>query len=181
MSGSSFDLIAQELQKQYQVMEQLKAENRALQQQLAELRRGRGIFIEINGTRIALNESALVQESRQTSASTAHAQTTVPSSEFAPQTISEAPTVEIAEIRPEALEAGDMGGTLERQESAASVKSASPAATPSFLEEAMIDEFSAAMTSPLTVRQDPAKKPEQSTKEQKAVLRRELMGSYILE
>ncbi len=57
MDGNSFDHIAQELFKQKQLMDQLVAENRELRQQLAELRAGRGIFVDIFGSRFALRDS----------------------------------------------------------------------------------------------------------------------------
>ena len=59
MGGNYFDQIAQELRKQKQLMDQLEAENRALRQQLAFLRTGMGIFIEIDGIRFPLKNSLL--------------------------------------------------------------------------------------------------------------------------
>jgi hypothetical protein len=59
-----------------------------------------------------------------------------------------------------------------------------------FLEEIMLDEFNNALTSPNAVWQDPTEKktakeqpkPQESIDEkQKEALRRELMGSYLLE
>jgi cell division protein FtsB len=58
MDGNNFEHIAQELVKQKQLMDHLEAENRALRQQLADLRAGRGIFVEIAGSRFALRDSA---------------------------------------------------------------------------------------------------------------------------
>ena len=57
MGGSYFEQIAQEIFKQKRLMEQLEAENRELRQRLAELRAGRGIFVEIAGSRFALRGS----------------------------------------------------------------------------------------------------------------------------
>ena len=57
MDGNYFDHIAQEILKQKQLMDQLVAENRELRQQLAELRAGRGIFVDIAGSRFALRDS----------------------------------------------------------------------------------------------------------------------------
>ncbi len=54
MSDSSFDLILQELLHQQEIMRNLEAENRELHQQLANLREGRGIFVEIDGSRYPL-------------------------------------------------------------------------------------------------------------------------------
>src|SRR5690242_12285551 len=55
MNGASFDLIAHELLKQKYILEKLLEENRELRRQLAQLRAGHGIFVEIGGQRIALN------------------------------------------------------------------------------------------------------------------------------
>ena len=53
---SYFDQIAQELRKQKQRMDQLEAENRKLRQELANLRRGVGIVVEIAGIRFPLRD-----------------------------------------------------------------------------------------------------------------------------
>jgi cell division protein FtsB len=58
MDGNNFEHLAQELVKQKHLMDQLEAENRALRQQLADLRAGRGIFVEIAESRFALRDSA---------------------------------------------------------------------------------------------------------------------------
>jgi len=50
-----------------------------------------------------------------------------------------------------------------------------------FLEEIMYDEFANQMTSPMSVWTGPVKKPETPDEAQKAALRRELMGSFLLE
>jgi cell division protein FtsB len=57
MDGNYFEHIAQEIFKQKRLMEQLEAENRELRQRLAELRAGRGIFVDIAGSRFALRDS----------------------------------------------------------------------------------------------------------------------------
>jgi len=57
MDGNHFEQIAHELVKQKQLMDQLVAENRELRQQLAELRAGRGIFVDIAGSRFALRDN----------------------------------------------------------------------------------------------------------------------------
>lgn len=53
-SISSFDNILEALIQQKRVLEDMQAENEALRQQLADLRAGHGIFIDILGTRIPL-------------------------------------------------------------------------------------------------------------------------------
>lgn len=62
MDGNYFDQIAQELVKHKRLMDQLEAENRELRQHLADLRAGRGIFVEIAGSRFALRDSASSRE-----------------------------------------------------------------------------------------------------------------------
>ena len=57
MDGNIFEQIAHELVKQKHLMDQLEAENRELRQRLADLRAGRGIFVEIAGSRFALRDS----------------------------------------------------------------------------------------------------------------------------
>ena len=57
MDSNYFDQIAQEIFKQKRLMDQLEAENRELRQRLADLHAGRGIFVEIAGSRFALRDS----------------------------------------------------------------------------------------------------------------------------
>src|SRR5438046_9261471 len=53
-SSSNFELIMQEVLKQKQLLEGLLSENDELHRQLAELREGRGIFVDILGKRFPL-------------------------------------------------------------------------------------------------------------------------------
>ena len=57
LDGNSFDHIAEALFKQKQLMDQLEAENRELRQRIADLRAGRGIFVDVLGSRFALADS----------------------------------------------------------------------------------------------------------------------------
>ena len=69
-NGNGFELIMQEVITQQKLMEELEAENRELRHQIADLREGRGIVVEVLGTRFSLNmepvaaspDSALTQE-----------------------------------------------------------------------------------------------------------------------
>ncbi len=65
----------------------------------------------------------------------------------------------------------------------ASIEKEEQEKAPTFLEEIMIDEFAAASTSPIAVWQGPVKnqQQEQIDEAKKAALRRELMGSFLLE
>ena len=58
MDGSYFDHIAQEILKQKQRMDQLEVENRELRKQIADLRTGRGILVEVAGSRFTLGDSS---------------------------------------------------------------------------------------------------------------------------
>lgn len=62
MNENFFDHIAQELLKQKQRMEQLTTENRELRQHIADLRAGRGILIEIAGSRFSLRDGMSPQD-----------------------------------------------------------------------------------------------------------------------
>jgi hypothetical protein len=163
MGGSNFDLIAQELLQQQKIMEEMEAENSWLRQELAALRAGRGLFLEIEGKRIPL----------------------VISTDSAPQIL---PQVEPAISAPEVVVEEEIPvrqqsitAPLPDDEEEQKVERAP------FLEEIMIDEFSAALTAPTAVWQGPVqkretiKKPEQINEDEMAALRRDLMGSFLLE
>jgi hypothetical protein len=196
MSGSSFDAIAQAILKQHQVMEKLKEENRELQRQLAELRAGHGIFVEIGGQQIALSqliEDAEVPPTPSTENSLPEAVPVIKTEpDIAPAVVAAPTAVPIAAT--ESLQPTDprtrtpnfpeaVPVTPARQEDEQKTPSASnEQKTPSsFLEEMMIDEFSSAMTSPMAVWTGPAKQAEITDEEKKAALRKELMGSFLLE
>ncbi len=168
-SGSSFELIMQEVLDQKQLMEDLQAENDELQQQLAELRAGRGIFVEILGKRYPL-----VGEPVRVSPEVAPAagvdlslrETAVIKSEVLPPPLAETP-LPATEISVEGM--AEDRPTL-----------ATPA-TPSFLEEALLDEFSAASTRQIAVWSGPITNHPTFDEQEKETLRRELSGSFLLE
>ena len=178
MGGSSFDLLIEQVAKQREVMEALEAENRELRHQLADLRSGRHIFVEIYGQRLALNidREAVPDSSEITEAPTIYSTAALAEAEKASEII-EAPTVAMSEISAATIQqTPQMAKTPPVQER-------SQAEAPTFLEEMMIQEFASAMTSPAAVWTGPVKKPEppMSEEEKKAALRRELMGSFLLE
>ena len=162
MAGNSFDQIAQALLKQQQIMGQLQKENRELRQQLIDLREGRGIFVEINGQRFALmgktSESRSVEEPASVTPNTLTADQSK-----SPQ--SEKEKTLVASVQEETKPSV----TVPLKEEA------------TFLEEVMIDAFAAALTTPINALATPTKKPEPSEEEKNAILRRELMGSFLLE
>src|SRR2546425_880470 len=52
---TNFELIAQEILKQQRLMQELEAENQELRRQLADMRAGRGILIDVGGQRFTLS------------------------------------------------------------------------------------------------------------------------------
>jgi hypothetical protein len=169
MSGISFDHITQEVLKQQQLMKELEEENRELRRQLADLRAGHGIFIEIAGQRFPLGGE--MQQPVTTSTVVQEDQPVITSS------LKGAPITGVLESEPVITE------NEEAEEAASTVEEAEKWETPTFLEEIMLNEFAAAATSPMAVRDGPVKKQETESidEKQKATLRRELMDSFLLE
>lgn len=194
MGGSSFEQLVQEVLKQKQLMDQLEGENRALRRQLAELRAGRGVFIDICGKRYALVADARQESGPQRAVPVAAAPAPAAVVEVsvvtgklaeiteAPTTampqLAEAPTATMVESAEQQI-AETPSTPLPEIELFEEEERKTPAMT--FLEEAMIDEFATASTSPMAVWQAPAKKPEEIDEEEKAALRRQLIGSFLLE
>ncbi len=179
MSDTGFDHIAQEILKQQQMMEKLEADNRELRRQLSDLRAGRGILVEIADKRFPLwgetqvpypiTTSTVVQEDLPAPTTTSSLQ------EASIPVITENEGAE--EVAPAAeLTPAEVTPILEEEE-------AKKQEIPTFLEEIMLDEFAAAATSPMAVWTGPANKQDSALieEEQKAALRRELMGSFLLE
>lgn len=155
MGDNYFELIAQALLEQQHLMEQLMQENQELRRQLAELRAGKGISIIIGDQQIAMGQEALLATPVATAAPG-----------LAPQDVTASSIGAAATARAEAI---------------ASTQEPDGIDLPSFLEEIMLDEFAAAMTNPVATVSTPPKKAEKTEDEQKADLRRDLMGSYVLE
>lgn len=172
-NGSNFELILQEVLKQKQLMEDLHSENDELHRQLTELREGRGIFVDILGKRFPLvSEPVSVSPDAITSEG---------------DDISFQKT---AEIRSEALASSTPETPVPTLES--SVEEAQenqpdyvpPPFMSSYLEEAMLDEFSEAATREMgqaAVWSGPNTNPPSFDEKEKESLRRELSGSFLLE
>ena len=191
MSGSSFENIAQELLKHKRLMETLEAENRDLRRQIADLREARGIFLEIGGHRFALkagsgsNEQPSQQavysppESKPADIPAPQHDLTAPK---APQAtpisrgVADAPTTAMPrlprQVRMARQEIDDVILGEDEDEKA----NLSPS-----VEKMLQEELSASKTNPLTDKSDRIKKPTLTEEEQKAALRRELLGSFLLE
>lgn len=159
MGGSSFDLIAQEIIKQQRLMDKLTAENRELRRQITNLRAAQGIFIEIGGKRIALREDTAIPDAVSASAS--------PLREV-PPSLTETPTT----ARAKAHKIEDL--LIEEDED-------EKANIPDSLGEIIHHEFTSASENPTATQSKTIKKRELTEEEQKATLRRELMGSFLLE
>jgi hypothetical protein len=187
MGGSSFDFIAQAILQQQRIMKELQEENRQLRRQLAELRAGHGIFVEIGGRQIALSqliEDASHMQSAENRGNIAPvvAQETQQQPEIAVPVVASPTAATTEQLQPTDPrtpafpEALPVTPTMQKNEQQA------PTPAPSnFLEEMMVDEFSAAMTSQMAVWTGPVKQPEITDEEKKAALRKELMGSFLLE
>lgn len=173
MSDSSFEFILQALRNQKQRLEEIQAENSELHQQLTALRNGHGIFVEILGTRFALVKTQ--PEAMQASTMIQDA----PTMQIA-QTIIAPATPTIPEI-PRILEPVEEHIALQDQVTEEISQSLSPA--PSFLEEVGEDDFLSTVTSPIAVWSGAETNPRQKNVEEdeNAALRRQLIGSFLLE
>jgi hypothetical protein len=180
-SGTSFDLILEEVLKQKRVLEELQAENEALRQQLADLRAGKGISIDIEGQRFPLHfedQTFLNEAAPDASQKEVHTPSPeeVPSLPVGP--VSEGATAILNEVHPE--EAKDTSGDFLLEE-VSDNGTPFPATASSFLEEAMLEEFASASTRQMNVWSGPITDHPTLDEHEKASLRRELMGSFLLE
>ena len=229
-SSSSFESILEALIQQKHVLEDLQAENETLQQQLADLRAGQGIFLEILGTRIPLvgapaTSVITVDSDGIAPAFIAHEEMTLapvmtpPADQDA--SLQQTSTIQLPELDPalqETMMVPATGSDLALQPTASIsnealqmagsgtpmpgsdfvIEDVSENGTPvqvgsssSFLEDALLAEFTTASTrhignwsGPITnspLPNGPITNNPNLDEEEKAALRRELMGSYILE
>ena len=177
MSDSSFEFILQALRTQKQNLDQLQAENSELHQQLTDLRNGQGVFVEILGTRFALVG-------------------TQPLEVLAHETTQEAPTLELTLVQtvdtptmpfipetPRPVEPIEEYMPLQEQVT----EEITPSFSSSLLEDEMDgmdeDEFADSVTSPIAVWKGAETNPRTKNinEDEKAALRRELIGSFLLE
>jgi hypothetical protein len=190
MGGSSYELIMQEVLNQKQRMDDLLVENRELRRQLADLREGHGIFVEIEGIQFALTNEMFADTShvqavpapQDTSAIVEPTPTPMPvtvsvpvsaSDESVMGTIPETPFPTTDEFTPIA----QFSDEVEDEE-----ELPTPTQHSTFLEEMLIDEFASAATSPMAVWRGPeTRKLDVIDEERKASLRKELIGSFLLE
>lgn len=191
---SSFETILEAILKQKQVLDDLQAENETLRQQLADLRIGRGIFVEILGTCIPLAGAPDAQVVDVVSNGNAPIVDMI--EDTAP-----VPTVSTSETDASLQETAAIPGEiLQRAESETPLPGADfviedvsenevplPVRDSStFLEEAMFAEFATASARRVSNWSGPSTdgpitdSPILDEKE-KAALRRELTGSFLLE
>lgn len=182
MGGSSFDLIMQEVFNQKQRMEELLEENRDLRRQLAELSEGRGIFLEICGKKFALVGEPVVASPQAEPASQ-----DVPAiyQETASKVQNEAPMNAFPETPlPSNDEFEQTADYLDHEVEEVQEEAGSPVHASTFLEDMLVDEFAEAATSQLPVAIWQGSETKQSApidEEEKATLRKELIGSFLLE
>jgi len=171
-SGSNFELIMQEVLKQKQLLEDLQSENDELQRQLAELREGHGIFVDILGKSFPLVDIPVGASPDRTATSDTDLslqETTEILSESLPSSI---PVTPVSALESSAKEVQEELPTY-----------VTPTMS-SYLEEAMLDEFSAAATREMgqvAVWSGPITNPPSFDEKEKENLRRELSGSFLLE
>jgi hypothetical protein len=140
-SAQGFEQIMSAVLEQKQAWELLQADNRELRQQLADLRAGRGIFLEILGQRFAL-ASELVNDLAEQVTMAQPLQQSKRASKSA-----RAVAAQLTQIMPQS----------------------------GVLEEMLLDELSMAMKKQRPVAKAPLNEA------QKAELRRDLAGSFLLE
>ena len=176
MGGNSFDLILQELQRQKYIMEEMKAENHDLHQQLTALRRGQGIVLAINGTQLTLEAQPLSPSSTTTQPFTV-------SSPASTLSLAQENKKFVVEHIPSAEQNNhNKEPQMTPQAAIPSHQEKEEARQPNtFLEEIMLDEFSSALTTSTPIQQTQEYELKVSKEEQKAALRRELIGSFLLE
>ena len=175
MSGSSFDLLMQEIFDQKQRMDELIEENRDLRRQLTDLREGRGIYLEIDGKQFALNGDPLVTSPQIDSPPPDY----LANNQTAPgMTLNEMPMDSIPETPlPGADEFEQIPGYFSQGD-----EEEAPTLTSTFLDEALIDELAATATTQMTAwKGSVTGKLPPIDEEEKAALRKELIGSFLLE
>jgi hypothetical protein len=171
-SGSNFELIMQEVLKQKQLWEDLQSENDELHRQLAELREGRGIFVDILGKRFPL-----VDEPVNVSPDAIG----IPGADLSLQETTEILSESLPFSTPETPVPALESSVEEVQEDLPTYVTPTMS---SYLEEAMLDEFSAAATREMrqvAVWSGPITNPPSFDEKEKENLRRELSESFLLE
>lgn len=184
-SGSSFESILDEILKQKQLLEDLQAENESLRQQLTDLRAGRGIFLDILGQRfpVAGNSgvsSPAVVSHEVINDDTAPAPATMLTAQADP-TRQKTAAILSEVLPPPTFETPIPSDDFLVEEVSENDTLFAVPTSSTFLEDALIDEFSAASTLQMGVWSGPITNHPNLDEDEKAALRRELMGSFLLE
>jgi hypothetical protein len=169
-SGSRYELIMQEVLNQKQLFEALRTENTELRRQLADLREGRGILLEILGDRFPLAVKSV--DASPEVVSTVQVD---PSLQEKTAMNNQAPVSSSLPETPLPKEGFTVEEVMEDEPTLVSP------AMQGFLEEALHDEFSRAASRRMAMRSGPITNPPEFNEKQKETLRRELSGSFLLE
>ena len=194
-SGNSFELILEEVLKQKRVLEEMQAENEALRQQLADLRAGKGISIDILGQRYLFNidgnasSSDVVSDALNEFSDTAirEVPALVPAPVATPppvpvEPVSDGATAILNETpAPEPRDTSDDFLLEEVSDDGSPFPTPLPVTSSAFLEEALLEEFASATTRQMSAWSGPITNHPTLDEHEKATLRRELMGSFLLE
>lgn len=159
-SDNAFELIMDELLQQKLYLDELVRENKELRGQLADLREGRDILVDILGQRYSLMTDTPVE---------------VLATLEMPSVTQQAPVTMLSEVP-----ATSVPGAL-LTESDRNPEEIAPSPSAEFLEEMILDELASAAATPWAVWTGPATPALSKEEEEKAALRRELTDSYLLE
>ena len=171
-SGSNFELIMQEVLKQKHQLEDLLSENDELHRQLTELREGRGIVVDILGERFTLVDVPVSDSPERIG---------IPEADLSLQETTEILRESLLTSMPEAPVTAFESTVEEAQEDLPTYITPTMS---SYLEEAILDEFSAAATREMgqvAVWSGPITNPPTFNEKEKENLRRELSESFLLE
>jgi hypothetical protein len=176
MSDNSFERILQEVRNEQERLQALLSENADLRRQLADLRSGRGIFVEIGDKRFALVADTIMA-----------AEDALPSfTSFLNDQLSDNLTIfeDVPDSTPleTSFPTTDEFASTEYAPDDSDEHELEPVGNATFLEEMLVDEFAAA-----TTLSTPAPKSSETRKlppideVEKETLRKELVGSFLLE
>lgn len=172
-SSGGFEQIMQELLKQQQILEDLETENKELHRQLTDLRAGRGIMLDILGQRFSL-ASEPARAAQEDAPDTQGDLSSMETAAIPNISTSDTPMPSVPETP-----IPDMDVVMDTLSEDTSPST--PTASPIFLEDMLLEEFTSAASNQMSVWSGPISRSTEIDEAEKAVLRRELMGSFLLE